>query len=122
MPELAERLNVTQQLVPGVTITILSYSDDLMTSRLGFEADKLAPLHHHREDEVNICLSGEFDCEVDGVITRLKTGDMVHVRGDQVHSLRSIGQPGTIMSIWGPVRHDLLKLFVLGTGPKNLEG
>jgi len=116
-----ERLNVLQQLTEGVTLTITSYSDNLMASRLIFQAKATAPLHHHPEDELHTVLSGRFECTIDGKVQVLETGDSVHVRPDQVHSLHAL-EAGEILTVWGPVRNDLLKIFVRGPGRPVLEG
>ena len=116
-----DRLNVTQKLTDGVTITITSFSDNVMISRLDFETGARAPLHHHPEDEVNTVLSGRFECSVDGVVQTMDPGDVVHVRKDQQHSLHAV-DGGTVLTIWGPVRHDLLDIFVRGPGKEQLEG
>ena len=117
-----QRLNVRQLMFPGIHFTVTSYTDDLMVSRLDFEPHTSAPAHHHPEDEVNIVLSGEFECEIDGKVCRHMPGESFLVRGNQTHLMRSLDTAGSVATIWGPVRNDLLELFVHGAGRPVIEG
>jgi len=116
-----ERLGRQQQLTEGVTLTIDTYTDRMMVSHLRFDAGATAPLHHHPEDEVNVVISGRFECTVDGRKILLNPGDTVHVLADQVHGLHAI-EAGVVVSTWSPVRNDLLDIFVRGPGRPVLEG
>lgn len=92
-----------------------------MVSRLDFEPNVSAPAHHHPEDEVNIVLSGESECETDGKDCRHTVGESFLVRGNQTHLMRTLDQAGLVATIWGPVRKDLLERFVNGSGRGVIE-
>ena len=49
-------------------------------------------------------------------------GESFLVRGNQTPLMRSLDTAGSVATIWGPVRKDLLEIFVNGPGRPGLKG
>jgi len=59
---------------------------DAMASFVRFEPDAAAPAHHHAEQQIGLCVSGELDFTVSGESRVLQPGDFVVIPPHAEHS------------------------------------
>ena len=92
----------------GTTRRILSWSDDLMTVEVGFDAGAEGQAHSHPHTQCSYVLAGKFTYTVDGETVTLEKGDSVIVPGGKIHGTRCL-EAGVLLDIFTPARQDFLR-------------
>jgi len=96
-----------RELAPGI-LAGLAWGEKIMLSRVEVAPDGEIPLHSHPHEQAGVCLSGEFELEVDGEKRRIRAGDMYVIPGDTLHAARGVGVPALTVDIFSPLREDYL--------------
>jgi len=96
-----------RSLAPGVDAE-LAWGEKILLSRVSIAPDGVVPLHSHPHEQAGVCLSGEFDLDVDGETRRIGPGDMYLIPGGTPHSARGVGVPAVTLDIFSPLREDYL--------------
>jgi quercetin dioxygenase-like cupin family protein len=88
--------------------TGLAWGEKIMLSRVRIAPDGVIPRHSHPHEQAGVCLSGEFELEVDGEARRIRPGDMWIIPGGTMHSARGVGVPAVALDVFTPLREDYL--------------
>ncbi len=91
----------------GVTRQVLGHDAELMMVRVTFERGAVGYVHSHPHRQVTFVERGQFDFEVDGVTTRLLSGDSVFVPPDVPHGAVAV-EAGSLVDVFAPARIDFL--------------
>ena len=92
---------------PGIKRQILGYGDDLMLTRVDFEAGAIGTMHHHPHRQGTYVVSGRFEVTIDGEARTLVAGDSFFVAAEFEHGVRALDQ-GTLIDAFSPARADFL--------------
>jgi quercetin dioxygenase-like cupin family protein len=98
LPE--EQLNplLTRKLVTG---------DRVMLSELVLKKGCVVPAHHHENEQVTYILKGALQFEINGETIVLRSGDVLHIPSNVVHS--AIALEDTLdLDVFSPPRQDWL--------------
>ena len=98
----------SEEVDPGVTRKILSYSDDLMVCELHFKKGAVGKLHHHLHEQISYVVSGAFEFTIDGVTKTVRAGDALHKQPNVEHGAVCL-EEGILIDIFTPKRDDFLK-------------
>ena len=94
-----------RDLLPGVGLDLV-WGERIMLSRVTIEPDGVVPLHRHEHEQAGVCLSGEFDLEVDGETRRIRPGQLYLIPGGTAHAARGVGVRCVTLDIFSPPRDD----------------
>lgn len=72
-------------MIDGLDFRVL-VSGDAMFSSVRFEPNAPAPAHHHAEQQIALCVSGELTFTVSGVDHHMKPGDCLVIPPHAEHS------------------------------------
>jgi quercetin dioxygenase-like cupin family protein len=91
----------------GVTRQVLGHDPELMMVRVTFQQGAVGHVHSHPHRQVTFVERGQFDFEIDGVTTRLLSGDSVFVPPDVPHGTVAV-EAGSLIDVFAPARIDFL--------------
>ena len=102
---LADRVDT--QPSPGITRSVLAYSDSVMSVENKFEKGAVGPLHSHPHAQVTYILSGEFEFTIGGETRIVKAGDtLLKVNGVE-HGCVCL-ESGAMLDVFTPMREDFV--------------
>ena len=96
----AEELNplLTRKLITG---------DRIMLSELILKKGAVVPAHHHENEQVTYIIRGSLKFDMSGKEIILRTGDVLHIPSNVVHS--AVALEDTIdLDVFSPPRQDWL--------------
>jgi len=96
----AEELNplLTRKLITG---------DRIMLSELILKKGAVVPAHHHENEQVTYVIRGSLKFDMSGKEIILRTGDVLHIPSNVVHS--AVALEDTIdLDVFSPPRQDWL--------------
>ncbi|MDO5326833.1 MAG: cupin domain-containing protein [Clostridia bacterium] len=96
-----------QNLGGGVCRRVLSYSEELMTVEVVFEAGAEGALHTHPHTQCTYVLSGRFQYTVEDESVDLGPGDSIVVPPNLPHGTKCL-EAGTLLDIFTPMRKDFI--------------
>ena len=91
----------------GVERKILSYTDELMCVENHFKAGAVGTLHHHPHTQITYVVSGQFECEIDGVKQVVNPGDSMLKKDSVPHGCVCLKE-GILLDIFTPMREDFV--------------
>ncbi|MFW6056191.1 MAG: cupin domain-containing protein [Chloroflexota bacterium] len=94
-------------LGPGA-VAHLYASEKMSVSFISQEPNISFKTHSHDNEEIVIVLDGERDEIVDGVLYRIKAGDIMTVPPGAVHGSYTYEQGCKVIEVFAPPREDLL--------------
>jgi quercetin dioxygenase-like cupin family protein len=94
-----------RQLSPGVSLA-LAWGERIMLSKVTIEPGGVVPRHSHPHEQAGVCLSGEFELEVDGLRRVVRPGDLYLIPGGVPHSARGTGVRSVVLDVFSPPRED----------------
>lgn len=107
-------------IYPGLRFRPIA-TRDVMTSFVWFEPGAPAPRHHHSEQQISICLSGELTFTVAGETRAVRAGDCVVIPPFAEHEAIAGPDGAHIVDIFTPPREAMLQYMTpelfLGTEP-----
>jgi quercetin dioxygenase-like cupin family protein len=80
--------------------------EQLMVTRVTFEAGGVGALHSHPHEQMTIVLSGEVEFTLGDESKIIKTGDAVSIPGNMVHGAKALTE-AILLDIFNPVREDI---------------
>ncbi|MDF2831461.1 cupin domain-containing protein [Chryseobacterium indoltheticum] len=95
----------------GVTLQVISYTDEMMVAKLWFVGKDARGTHHHINQEIDTVLSGKFEAVNGDEKVILTTGESVHIYNDNPHSLECLTPTGEIIACWSPARKDIIEKY-----------
>ncbi len=84
---------------------------ETMTSFVRFEPDAAAPSHHHVEQQISICVSGELTFTVSGESRALRAGECVVIPPNAEHSAVAGPEGCLAVDFFTPPRAAMLPLL-----------
>jgi quercetin dioxygenase-like cupin family protein len=95
------------ELGPGAVAHLLG-SERMSVSFISQEPNITFKKHSHDNEEIIIVLDGERDAIIDGVVYRIKAGDVLVVPPGAVHGSYTHDQGCKVIEVFSPPREDLL--------------
>lgn len=96
-----------KELVGGVSRRVLSYSGELMTVEVAFEAGAVGAVHTHPHTQCSYVLSGRFSYNVEEEAVVLEPGDSIVVPSGLPHGTVCL-EKGVLLDIFTPMREDFV--------------
>ena len=95
-----------KELVPnGRTQTF--WGEQMLVSRVDFDAHALVPEHKHPHEQFGVVLSGELTLTIAGEPLVLSAGEMYLIPGNVLHSAVAGPEGFVAAEVFSPVREDL---------------
>ena len=82
---------------------LLAFGGALMLGEMDFEAGAESRIHAHDEEQMTLCVSGEFETEVGGLPGTLRPGDSFYAGKGVRHGVRCV-QAGKLIHAFTPQR------------------
>jgi mannose-6-phosphate isomerase-like protein (cupin superfamily) len=76
----------------GVRYIIKAKTDKMLVLLAEIEERAETGIYQHEGEEFRFLLEGELECEVDGVIYRIKAGDAIWHPSDVPHKIKNTGK------------------------------
>jgi len=99
------------KLTDTLTIQVLAYTDQMLTAKFWFSGPGFPDTHHHRNEEVNVVIAGEFEATHGTEKFRVHAGDAVTVSPDFEHNMECLSPTGVMVSTWTPARKDIIEKY-----------
>lgn len=96
-----------QDLGGGMQRRVLSYSEELMSVEVAFEAGAVGAAHTHPHVQCSYVLSGCFNYSIEGDSVILGPGDSIVVPSGLSHGTTCL-EKGALLDIFTPMRKDFL--------------
>jgi quercetin dioxygenase-like cupin family protein len=93
--------------VPGITRSILAYTNNVMITEHALEKDAVLPEHKHPHEQIVYLLSGEIILEINTERLKLLPGDSVSIPTDVKHKAAAVKE-SIALDIFAPARLDYL--------------
>jgi quercetin dioxygenase-like cupin family protein len=81
--------------------------DRTMVAQLFIKKGGVVPLHHHENEQISMCFSGELEFELEGQKVLLKAGEVLHIPSNVPHKAVALTDFHGI-DIFTPPRQDWL--------------
>lgn len=91
----------------GLRRRVCAYNDNLMCVEVHFETGTVAPVHHHRHEQITYVVSGRFEFEIDGVKRVLGPGDSAYKQANLPHGAVCL-EAGMLIDMFTPHREDFV--------------
>lgn len=91
----------------GMQRKIMKYSDELMVTKMTFEAGAVGALHNHPHLQIGYVLEGSFEVSIGGEKKILKKGDLFYAPSMVTHGVVCL-EKGMLLDIFNPKRDDFL--------------
>lgn len=95
---------------PGLVLRPL-VGRNLLVSFVRYEANAVAPLHAHEEEQAFIVLEGEIELEIDGERRLMRPGDAAHIPAFVPHAARTFDGPAHQIDVFSPPRRALVEML-----------
>jgi quercetin dioxygenase-like cupin family protein len=96
--------------MPGLVFRPL-VGRNLMVSFVRYEANAVAPVHAHEEEQVFVVLEGEIELELDGERRRLRAGEAALIPAFVPHGARTFDEPAYQIDVFSPPRKAMLAML-----------
>ena len=96
----------SEQLNPLLTRKLIT-GDRVMLSELILKKGAVVPAHHHENEQVTFILSGCLKFDMSGKEVILRTGEVLHIPSNVVHSATAL-EDTVDLDIFSPPRQDWL--------------
>ncbi len=93
--------------VPGAKMWAVGLEKAMLTY-FEMEPGTKFPEHSHEAEQITMILEGELTFAYDGKTVTLKSGDVIAIPSNKVHSASTGGKPCKAVDAWSPVRKELL--------------
>jgi quercetin dioxygenase-like cupin family protein len=80
------------------------FGKNLLVNYVYFDANTVAPVHQHAEEQIGTSIEGEFEFELNGVKQMIKPGIYYVVPPNVPHGARSFDKPCIALDIFSPPR------------------
>lgn len=94
--------------VPGATMWAVGLEKAMLTY-FELEPDTVFPEHFHEAEQITLVLEGELTFAYDGKEVTLKSGDVIAIPSNGLHSAYTGPLPCKAVDAWSPPRRDFLK-------------
>jgi quercetin dioxygenase-like cupin family protein len=95
-------------MIDGLDFRVL-VAGDAMFSSVRFEPNAPAPAHHHAEQQIAVCVSGELTFTVSGVEHQMKAGDVLVIPPHAEHAAVAGPEGCLAMDFFTPPRAAMLE-------------
>ena len=95
-------------MIDGLDFRVL-VAGDAMFSSVRFEPNAPAPAHHHAEQQIAVCVSGEMTFTVSGVEHQMKAGDVLVIPPHAEHGAVAGPEGCLAMDFFTPPRQAMLE-------------
>lgn len=83
--------------------------ENLMVNFVSFEADTVAPVHWHDEEQISFVIDGELEFEVAGEKRIMRRGDALVIPPNVPHGARTFDSTCLEVDVFHPPRRGLLE-------------
>lgn len=97
-----------EDLGKGVTRKVLAYHENLMAVEISFEEGAIGEIHSHPHEQITYIIEGEFEFNIGGEKTILKTGDTAYKQPNIEHGVVCM-KKGKLLDVFTPYREDFVK-------------
>ena len=97
-----------EDLGGGLSRKVMSYSDNIMTVEVHFEAGTVAPMHNHPHEQLTYVKSGKFEFTVGDETKTVVEGDTIYKVPNIMHGCKCI-EKGVLIDNFTPMRKDFLE-------------
>ncbi|MDB5058069.1 MAG: hypothetical protein JWO59_1541 [Chloroflexi bacterium] len=94
------------------------FGKNLLVNYVYFEANAVAPVHQHAEEQIGTALEGEFEFELNGETQIIRPGVFYVVPPNVPHGARSLDKPCVAVDIFSPPRSGVREMFEKVTAAK----
>ncbi|MBA2529318.1 MAG: cupin domain-containing protein [Euzebyales bacterium] len=108
------------EFVPGLEFRPV-LGERTMANFVTFQANTVAPVHVHHEEQIVIVLEGEFEFELDGDVRTMRQGDVAVVPSWVPHGARTTNSTCREVDIFNPPRTSLLDFAARADGAASEE-
>jgi quercetin dioxygenase-like cupin family protein len=92
----------------GVARKLMGFGQDLMMTEVSFTKGGIGAVHTHADHEqISYIVSGSFEVTVNGVTSRLRSGDGFLAKRGEAHGVIAL-EDSKILDVFTPVRKDFL--------------
>lgn len=95
--------------VPGASMWAVGMEKAMLTY-FELESNTVFPEHSHEAEQITLVLEGELTFAYDGKEVILKSGDVIAIPSNAVHSAYTGTVPCKAVDAWSPQRRDFLQL------------
>lgn len=97
------------EVAPGVRIRT-PYGENLMLSRVEFDAGAVVPMHSHPHEQGGMMLEGRMKFTIDGETRTVEPGEAFLIPAHVPHRAEAIDGPCVALDIFSPIREDYVEL------------
>jgi quercetin dioxygenase-like cupin family protein len=91
----------------GIKRKIMTYSDELMLTKVAFEIGAIGTMHSHPHLQISYVSKGKFEVIIGENKKVLEQGDVYFVPSDILHGVVCI-EEGELIDVFNPKREDFL--------------
>ncbi len=91
----------------GVRRKIMTYSDELMLTKVSFEKGSIGAIHNHPHLQISYVAKGKFEVKMGDEIKILKEGDVFFAPSLVYHGVVCL-EEGILVDVFNPKRDDFL--------------
>ena len=92
----------------GVRRKIMTYSDELMLTKVAFETGSIGAMHHHTHLQISYVSKGKFEVIIGENKKILAEGDVYFVPSEILHGVVCL-EEGELIDVFNPKREDFLQ-------------
>lgn len=96
-----------ENLGNGVRRKIMTYSDELMLTKVAFETGSIGAMHHHPHLQISYVSKGKFEVTIGETQRLLMEGDVYFVPSEIRHGVVCL-EAGELIDVFNPKRDDFL--------------
>jgi len=108
------------EVAPGVRIKT-PYGENLMLSRVEFDAGAVVPMHSHPHEQGGMMIEGKMKFTIDGESRIVEPGEAFLIPGNVPHRAEAIDGPCVALDIFSPIREDYVELANRYIPPEDNE-
>ena len=97
------------EVAPGVRIRA-PYGQNLMLSRVEFDAGAVVPMHSHPHEQGGIMLEGKMKFTIAGETRIVTPGESFIIPPNVPHRAEAVDGPCVALDIFSPIREDYVEL------------
>lgn len=96
-----------EELGGGIRRKVMSYTNDLMLVKVGFEQGGIGAVHSHPHLQISYVASGSFAITIGQNTKTLRAGDVYFVPSDVLHGAVCL-EAGELIDVFSPMREDFV--------------
>lgn len=97
------------EVAPGVRIRA-PYGQNLMLSRVEFDAGAVVPMHNHPHEQGGVMLEGKMKFTIAGETRVVTAGESFIIPPNVPHRAEAVDGPCVALDIFSPIREDYVDL------------